>query len=62
MTASLNPLEALKANVVQLGETDQQIKYNVLACRRAGYSWAKIARALGTTRQAAHKQYAKFCD
>jgi len=31
----------------------------VIAAVEAGWTWAEIAEALGVTRQAAHKRYAK---
>lgn len=32
----------------------------VLACRKRGLSWEQIAKALGVTRQSAHRKYAQL--
>lgn len=39
-------------------ELDSAIVRAVAGLRRTGYSWAEIARATGTTRQAAHARWA----
>lgn len=39
-------------------EVDAAIATAVAGLREAGFSWAEIARAAGTTRQAAHERWA----
>lgn len=39
-------------------ELDEAITAAVAGLRATGYSWAEIARATGTTRQAAHARWA----
>ncbi|MCA0322315.1 MAG: hypothetical protein LCH60_07035 [Actinobacteria bacterium] len=40
------------------GELDRAITASVAGLRESGYSWAEIARATGTTRQAAFARWA----
>lgn len=52
------PAEALEA-VVELREiADKLEKKAVKIAIEKGWTWAQIAKALGVTRQAAHKRYA----
>lgn len=54
-----DPLAALRA-VSSLRRLADQLEYTqVEAALRAGHSWPEIAVALGVTRQAVHKKYAK---
>jgi hypothetical protein len=58
-TAYADPGDGL-ATVVALRELADQIEADeVLHAINAGWSWSRIAEALGVTRQAVHKKYAK---
>ena len=49
--------DAIFARVVALRHLADQLERNgVIAATDAGWSWAKIAQALGVSRQAAHKR------
>ena len=54
-----DPLTALRA-VASLRSLADMLEYrHVEEAIRAGRTWAEIAAALGVTRQAVHKKYAK---
>ncbi len=36
---------------------DRLMRDSIAACRAEGYSWAEVAKRLGTTRQAAQQRY-----
>jgi hypothetical protein len=59
--ASADPLDQLvtaSTAVAELEEVaDAALAHFVDQCRRAGHSWSEISRALGVTRQAAHKRF-----
>lgn len=50
--------EDLAEMLTVAGELDAAIEAAVRGLRVTGYSWAEIARATGTTRQAAHARWA----
>jgi len=66
-TAEPNPVRAdaqaaladLQRAVVERNRAETRIRAAVLEARRSGASWALIAAALGTSRQAAHQRYGK---
>ncbi len=52
--------EAALAAVVSLRRAADKLERSAVAqAIGAGWSWANVAEALGTTRQAAHKKWAK---
>ena len=54
-----NPVEALAAVVSLRRLADRLEAASVQAAIDQGWTWAQIAEALGVTKQAAHKKYAK---
>ncbi len=42
---------------LSLADAQRQVDAAVLAAHGAGYSWGKIAIALGVSRQSAHERY-----
>ena len=57
-----DPAQGLRAVVSLRGLADTLELRQVEAALRAGMSWQAIADALGVTRQAVHKKYAKRVD
>ena len=53
------PAEGLAAVVALRRLADQLESAEVERALRQGWSWSRIAEALGVTRQAVHKKYAK---
>ena len=53
------PAEGLAAVVALRRLADQLESSEVERALRQGWSWSRIAEALGVTRQAVHKKYAK---
>lgn len=54
-----DPLRALSAVVALRRLADQLEHQQVEQALRDGHSWPEIAQALGVTRQAVHKKYAR---
>jgi hypothetical protein len=54
-----DPAEGLRAIVALRKLADRLEVMQVLAARRQGWSWQQIADALGVSRQAVHKKYAR---
>ena len=54
-----NPVEALAAVVSLRRLADRLEAASVQAAIDQGWTWAQIAEALGVTKQAVHKKYAK---
>jgi hypothetical protein len=55
---ALDQLVTASTAVAELEEVaDAALAHFVDQCRRAGHSWSEISRALGVTRQAAHKRF-----
>ena len=55
---ALGQLAAASRTVAELEEVaDAALAYFVDQCRRSGRSWSEISRALGVTKQAAHKRF-----
>lgn len=52
--------EGLRAVMVLRGLADRLEGDQVVAARRAGWSWSQIGDALGVSRQAVHKKYRKI--
>jgi len=50
-------LRQIAQAVDSLTDAQQTVQAAVVAAHRAGYSWAKIAVALGVSRQSAHEKY-----
>lgn len=58
---SPNDTENALAAVVSLRlMADKLERKAVIAAIKQGWTWAQVAEALGVTRQAAHKRYAKI--
>lgn len=57
-----NPRVGLRAVAALRTLTDSLELRQVEAALRSGLSWQEVADALGVTRQAAHKKYAKRID
>jgi transcriptional regulator with GAF, ATPase, and Fis domain len=55
-----NPEEALAAVVALRVVADKLERKTVKKAIEQGWSWSKIAEALGVTKQAAHKRHAAF--
>jgi hypothetical protein len=56
--STLDQLAAASITVAELEEVaDALLAYFVDQCRRSGCSWSEISRALGVTKQAAHKRF-----
>ena len=54
----LDQLETASRTVAELEEVaDAALSHFVDQCRRSGRSWTEISRALGVTKQAAHKRF-----
>lgn len=51
-------LDAITAALEQRRTAERDLVESVRRARRAGHSWAEIARQLGTTRQAAWERFA----
>jgi len=55
---ALDQLAAASRSVAELEEVaDAALSYFVDQCRRRGRSWSEISKALGVTKQAAHKRF-----
>jgi Clp amino terminal domain, pathogenicity island component len=55
---ALDQLAAASRTVAELEEVaDAALSYFVDQCRRRGRSWSEISKALGVTKQAAHKRF-----
>jgi hypothetical protein len=52
-------LADLQRAVIERGQLESRICAAVLKARRSGASWAVVAAALGTSRQAAQQRYGK---
>ena len=50
-------LRQIAQAVDSLTDAQQTVQAAVIAAHRAGYSWGKIAIALGVSRQSAHEKY-----
>lgn len=61
-TDTTDPQQGLRAVASLRGLADTLELRQVEAALRAGMSWPEIADALGVTRQAVHKKYAKRID
>lgn len=57
-----DPLAALRAVTALRRLADRLELEQVENALRAGYGWPEIAHALGVTRQAVHKKYARRVD
>lgn len=57
-----DPIAALRAVSSLRVLTDSLERRQVEAALRAGHTWTDVAEALGVTRQAVHKKYAKRID
>lgn len=57
-----DPLVGLRAVAALRGLTDSLELRQVEAALRAGLSWQEVADALGVSRQAVHKKYARRID
>ena len=55
-----DPEEALAAVVSLRKMADKLERKTVMAAIEQGWTWTQIAEALGVTRQAAHKRYARL--
>ena len=55
-----NPELALAAVVALRRKADQLERKAVLEAILQGWSWSEVAQALGVSKQAAHKKYAKI--
>lgn len=61
-TDTTDPRQGLRAVASLRGLTETLELRQVEAALRAGMSWHEVAEALGVTRQAVHKKYAKRID
>ncbi len=61
---ALDPKELRQVAVAAdaVADAQDQVEAAVIAAHRAGYSWGKIAIALGVSRQSAHERYSALTD
>ena len=58
-TDSLNPTDGLAAVIALRRLADELESTMVERALRDGWTWSQVAEALGVTRQAVHKKYAR---